>query len=56
MNEKINKSKEIIIDRIYAILTSNKEISADTFIGISNIVIELDKKENKIKNEKEELI
>ena len=47
MEEKIKQSKEIIVDRIYNILTSNKEISADTFIGIAQIIIKLDKKEKK---------
>lgn len=43
MEDKIKEAKEIIIDRIYTILKSGREISAETFIGIANIVVALDK-------------
>ena len=36
MKEKIEECKEIIVDRIYAILKTGEKISAETFIGISN--------------------
>lgn len=51
MNEKIKQSKEIIVDRIYTLLTSGKDMTAETFIGIANIIVKLDKHEHKTDNE-----
>ena len=57
MKDKIKEAKEIIVDRIYGILKSGKEISADTFIGISNIIIALDdKKDEEISHIEEDTI
>ena len=45
VNEKIKESKEIIIDKIYNVLKSGKEISVETFIGISQIIAKFDEHE-----------
>ncbi len=41
MIDKVEKCREIIVDKIYTILSSGKEISAETFIGISRIIIDI---------------
>ena len=41
MEDKIYEMKKIIIERMYDVLKSGKEMSAETFLGIAKITIEL---------------
>lgn len=45
INEKIKECKEIIIDKIYNVLKSGKEINVETFIEISKIIAKFDEYE-----------
>lgn len=41
MEDKIYEMKNIIVERMYEVLKSGKEISAETFLGIAKITIKL---------------
>ena len=56
MSEKIKECKNIIIEKIYQVLNSGKEINAETFVGLSQIIVELDKNENKEIRKENEVI
>ena len=45
VSEKIKECKEIIIDKIYTVLKSGKEISVETFIELSKIIAKFDEYE-----------
>lgn len=51
MEEKIKECEQIIVDKIYSILKSGKEISAETFIGLSNVILKLKKYNSETKTD-----